>query len=147
MEIVVDRWNAFRKEDVLVPLQQVSDAVLGELHQALQAPLRRHLQDFNVNSSGLCFKEAGNFVDDAQLRRGDRQLRLVQVRACLNKLGLSQPQAAKGAASCQRGRRLSSSLGLEHRSQRGADSAVAGSEPGASSQGRCGVAFSLGRPL
>ena len=98
VEIVIDRWNACRKQDVFVPLQQVSDALLRELNGALHAPLRRQLQDLIVASSGLCFKDAGNFVDDAQVRGGDRELRLVQLYVFLEKVGLSQVQNAKVVA-------------------------------------------------
>ena len=97
MEIVVDRWKSWRQEDVLVPLQQVVDAVLEELNRALHTPLRRQLKDFKVHTSGLCFKEAGNFVADAQLR-GDRELRHVRLHVFLEKLGLSPAQVAKVVA-------------------------------------------------
>ena len=94
VEVVVERWNASRKEAVLAPVRQVVDAVLEELGDALQPLLKKELQAVACSTSRLCFTNAGNFVVGAEIGR-NRELKCAQLRCFLEQLGLKQMQISR----------------------------------------------------
>ena len=96
VEVVVDWWNVYKKEDVLAPLLQIVGAMLEELDGALQAPLRRQLQGADSNASRWCCTAASIFLADAEFTERDPELQLAQLRVFLEKLGVNPTQNGKG---------------------------------------------------